>query len=272
MDAVPAALQRRREEAAAAFGRDSPPVLIGAGEPIGKPGGQDQTYPFIPHPEYYWLSACRRSGGVLAFDPREGWTHFVRPVDAVERLWEGDPAEPRGTDVALLPEWVVARAPRRAIGLGVPPPGFELDVDRVEAWRERLDVARRPKDAVELALLDRAVLATVAGHARAREAIRPGASERGIRIEIEAQMFRHGATGVGYDTIVGTGAHAAVLHFAPGERTVAAGDLVLVDAGAEIDGYTADVTRTYPAGDAFTPRQQAIYDIVLAAEIEAKLG
>ena len=60
-----------------------------------------------------------------------------------------------------------------------------------------------------------------------------------------------------------------MLHFEPGARIVERDDLVLIDAGAAISGYAADVTRTYPAGDRFTPRQQAIYDLVLAAQLEA---
>jgi Xaa-Pro aminopeptidase len=93
----------------------------------------------------------------------------------------------------------------------------------------------------------------------------PGISEREIQIELEAEMFRHGAHGVGYGSIVGIGTNAAILHFEPGARTAKPNDLVLIDAGGEYAGYTADVTRTYPIGDRFTPEQQAIYDIVLAA-------
>ena len=132
----------------------------------------------------------------------------------------------------------------------------------------RLDTVRRRKDSAEVELLGRAVKATAAGHAKAREVIRPGISERHIQIEMEAEMFRQGADCMGYGTIVGVGSHAAVLHFEPGDRVVTPDDLVLIDAGGAISGYTADVTRTYPAEDRFTPRQQAIYDLVLAAESE----
>ncbi|MGA1196240.1 MAG: aminopeptidase P N-terminal domain-containing protein, partial [Candidatus Latescibacterota bacterium] len=82
-------IAKRQDRVAQAFGNDAPIVLIGAGKPIGKPGGHDQVYPFIPHPQYYWLTGSSRWGGVLAFDPEAGWTHFVRPVTDAERLWEG---------------------------------------------------------------------------------------------------------------------------------------------------------------------------------------
>ena len=64
-------------------------VLAAAGEPIGKPGGLDQTYPFIPHPTYYWLTGSRRPGGVVAYDARDGWTDFVAPATVAVGLWEG---------------------------------------------------------------------------------------------------------------------------------------------------------------------------------------
>jgi Xaa-Pro aminopeptidase len=135
--------------------------------------------------------------------------------------------------------------------------------------RERLDAVRRVKDAAELALVDRAIRATAAGFERARDVIRPGVTERAVQIEIEAEFFRHGAEGVGYGTIVGAGPRAAILHSTPGPTVVGREDVVLVDAGGEIALYTADVTRTFAAGGRFTHEQQAIYDLVLAAELAA---
>jgi len=259
-------LEARRQRAAQTLAGEGGLVLIGAGRPIPKPGGLDQTYPFRPHPEYYWLTGSWRWGGVLALDPREGWVHFVRPVSDEERLWEGAVGGVDGEDVANLPAWLKARAGKRLAILGSAIEGVEGDGELAVALRECLDALRRPKDAAELELLARAVAATAAGHAKAREVIRPGASERQIQVELEAEMFRQGADAVAFGTIVGVGSNAAVLHFQPGGRTVHPGDLVLVDAGGEVSGYAGDVTRTYPAGDRFTAKQQAIYDLVLAAE------
>jgi Xaa-Pro aminopeptidase len=135
--------------------------------------------------------------------------------------------------------------------------------------RETLDRVRRLKDDSEVALVSRAAEATAAGFAKAREVIKPGVKERRIQIEMEAEMSRRGAEGTGFGTIVGAGTHAAVLHFEPGDRVVGTGDLVLIDAGAAIHDYCADVTRTFPAGDRFAPEQQAVYDLVLAAQLAA---
>ena len=261
-------LEKRRRHVAEALGNQSPTVLIGAGEPISIPGGLDQTYPFTAHPEYYWLTGSQRSGGVLAYSQQEGWAHFVRPVTPAERLWEGNPDAPEGEDIAGLSKWLERYSSTEIAVLGSPIQGVEGDEEFAAEMRARLDTVRRRKDSAEVELLVRAVKATAAGHAKAREVIRPGISERRIQIELEAEMFRQGADSVGYGTIVGVGSHAAVLHFEPGERIVNPDDLVLIDAGGAISGYTADVTRTYPAENRFTPRQQAVYDLVLAAEAE----
>lgn len=262
-------LERRRQRAAGVFGDDRTIVLFGSGKPVQIPGGQDQTYPFIPYPEYYWLTGSRRWGGVLAYDPQDGWKHFVRPISQNERLWEGGGEEVEGEDVAGLQSWLEQRPGRPVAVIGGAVDNVRNDPQRAAALQLSIDGVRRRKDAAEVALIERAAAATAAGHAKAREAIRPGISERRIRVEMEAEMFRHGAESVAFDTIVGAGTHAAVLHFAPGARTVKPDDLVLIDAGAAVAGYAADVTRTYPAGDRFTPRQQAIYDLVLAAQLNA---
>ncbi len=262
-------LERRRGRATRALGDDTPIVLFGAGTPVPKPGGQDQTYPFIPYPEYYWLTGSRRWGGVLAYDPRDGWKHFVRPVSQSERLWEGGVEAVEGEDVAELPGWLEKRTGRPIAVIGAPVENVDNDPQLATTLQTSMDEIRRHKDHAEIELIERAAAATAAGHARAREAIRPGICERRIRVELEAEMYRHGADDVAFDTIVAAGTHAAVLHFEPGARIVEPDDLVLIDAGAAISGYAADVTRTYPAGDRFTPRQQAIYELVLAAQREA---
>jgi Xaa-Pro aminopeptidase len=261
-----ATIADRRRRTEQAFGTSSPLVLIAAGVPVPKPGGADQCYPFLPHPEYYWLTGFRRWGGILAFEAGRGWTHFVRPITAEEQLWEGGGDAPDGIDVEQFADWLKDRGDGAIAALGEPIPDVSGDEQLSQLSRERLDVVRRVKDRGEIDLVQRAVGATAAGFARAREMIRPGVTERAIQIEIEAEMFRHGADGLGYETIVGIGNRAGILHSTPGPVIAAAEDVVLIDAGGTILGYTADVTRTFPAGDHFTAEAQAIYDIVLTAE------
>ncbi|MDA0710047.1 MAG: M24 family metallopeptidase [bacterium] len=261
------AIADRRTRVARAFGDDAPIVLMAAGEPIPIPGGHDQVYSFIPHPHYFWLTGSRRWGGVLAYDPVEGWTHFVRPVSDAERLWEGVGEGIEGEDIARLSDWLADRKGRSVVstGAGV----VRHDGEWALEMAHRLDSERRHLDAAELAFLGQAIAATAAGHVKASEVIRPGRTERQVQLAIEHEMKCMGAHAMGYGTIVGAGDHAAVLHFEPGDRVIGHHDLVLVDAGGAVNGYTADVTRTYPAGDAFTPEQQAIYDIVADAETAA---
>jgi Xaa-Pro aminopeptidase len=152
--------------------------------------------------------------------------------------------------------------------LGFPLRGVRADDALTVCIRERFTHARRPKDATELSVLRRGAAATATGYAKLQEELRPGVTERALQIELEAEFFRQGATRPGYNTIVGTGPHSAVLHFEPGARKTADGDFVLVDAGAEIDRYVTDVTRTYVVG---TPSafQRDLYQVVLAAQEKA---
>lgn len=259
-------LAKRQQQAANALSDVPATILVMAGEPIGIPGGHDQTYPFIVHPEYYWLTGSRRWGGAMLLEPGSMWQHFQRPVDVDEQLWEGAPQQPQenSLDVALLHEQLEKSPPQELVVLG-DKKSFTTKCEWQNEVQLRFDAVRRPKDAAELLLIRKAIAATAAGFARAEAIIQPGVTERGIQIELEAEMFRHGAEGTGYDSIVGAGTRAAILHSIPGATRVGPEDLVLIDAGGHSEGYTADVTRTFPGGDTFSAEQQAIYDVVLDA-------
>jgi Xaa-Pro aminopeptidase len=262
MDSI---IEARRAKAAVAWNLSDEVVLIAAGSPIGIPGGMDQCFEYRIHPEYRWLAEDRRPGSILAFDPKEGWTRFTPAVTDLERIWDGVTSEPSGPYLDEFGEWMRQRENRTQLHLGAGGEGNE----REQKLREQLTHVRRPKDDSEIELMKLAASATAAGHKAAREFVRPGITEREIQIELEATFFRNGADRTGYHSIVGTGTNSAVFHFSPGKRVVQPNDVVLIDAGAEVDGYVIDVTRTYPAGDKFTPEQQAIYDIVLEAEVNS---
>src|SRR5689334_20815037 len=104
-------LEHRRAMVAAAWGLDHGVVLVNAGCEIPVPGRGDRAYPFRAHAEYLYLADRERPGGVLAFDPGEGWVEFVEPVTAEELLWSGLEGDregvPAGTrPIAELPEWL----------------------------------------------------------------------------------------------------------------------------------------------------------------------
>ena len=103
-----------------------------------------------------------------------------------------------------------------------------------------------PRTRSNLNRMTRAVDAAVAGHLAAWRVARHGLSERALQIEMEAEFFRHGGARTAYGSIVGSGPNSAILHGTPGDRVMSDGELVLIDAGAEIEGYASDVTRTFP--------------------------
>jgi len=262
MDEIGTQLARRRDAAARAWDLGDELVLIAAGDPIPIPGRGDPTYPFKAHSEYLYLTDRNRPGGVLAFDPAEGWHDFVAPVTAEETLWEGaSPGDAGGLPVDGLADWLAARGGREVVRLGAGGDGGAL--------RHALNAVRRVKDPVELERMRRAAASTQAGFAALRELIEPGRSERELQIELEAAFFRAGADGLAFDTIVGGGPNAAVLHFPPSARQIQDGELVLVDAGAEYRAYAADVTRTYPAGGSFGAEQEELHGLVRAAMVAA---
>jgi Xaa-Pro aminopeptidase len=268
--AIAVQLERRRRAAAERWQLDDQVVLIGAGHRIPVPGRGDRTYPFRVHSEYLYLTDRERPGGVLAFDPHEGWVDFVAPVTRDERLWEGAPADAQeGVPLADLAAWLGQRKGRPVACLGAALPDV-ASADQLEAdLRYGLNHVRRQKDAVELARMRAAERATRAGFAQVAPLIEPGRSERELQIELEAAFFRGGADFLAFDTIVGSGPNSAVLHFPPTSRRVAEGELVLIDAGAEYRGYASDITRTYPASGRFTPEQQELYAIVAGAGVSA---
>jgi Xaa-Pro aminopeptidase len=266
-------LSARRRRLASALPWEDAILLVGSGEPIPLPEGSDQTYPFRSHADYYYLAGHECAGGVVAFDPRDrsapdgGWISFVPAVTEGERVWEGREQMP-GTPLASLDAWLAARRGRPIAMLGAPLRTLSADETLTRLTRAWFLHARRPKDAHEVNLIRRAAAATAPGYATLRSLLRPGVTERALQIGLEAEFFRHGATRPGYGTIIGSGPNAAVLHFEPSSRAAQQGEFVLVDAGAEIDRYMADVTRTYVVGEP-TPFQRDLYQVVLAAEERA---
>ncbi len=254
-------LAERRARAAKAWGLTREIVLVGSGEPVFLPGHQDQTYPFRAHAEYFWLTDREKPGGVLAYDPKEGWTDFVPAVTEAQRVWEGASGAD-GVPLDDLAKWLKKRGKRPTAVLGSRVKGVKSDASLVRRLREGLLDARRPKDNEELRRMREAARATAAGFAKIAPMIRSGVTERALEIEIEAEFFRNGAERTAYDTIVGSGPNSGVLHFMPTSRAVREGELVLIDAGAEVQGYACDVTRTYAASGKFTPEQRDIYAIV----------
>jgi Xaa-Pro aminopeptidase len=180
-------------------------------------------------------------------------------VTAEELLWSGLEGDregvPEGTrPLGELDDWLGGREARH---LGATPnPDVEL--------RDALIRVRRPKDELELERMRAAESATRAGFAELVPLIEAGRTERELQVALEAAFLRNGGDSLAYESILAAGDHAAVLHFAPTDRELGSGELLLVDAGAEYRGYASDVTRTYPIGS-FTAEQALVHETVRRA-------
>ena len=246
--------------------------------------------------ELFYLTGVREPGAVAVLRP-EGehgdFVLFVRPRSLEEERWSGERLGPErarevfgadttyGSDVLSeqLPKWLV-EAENVYFRIGTDSPVQSLVIGALETARLRgarkgvgprgiidpgrlLDPVRLVKDPEELERMRRAATITVAAFAEMFGAVRPGAGEWELEGILDGAFRRKGAWGPAYPTIVGSGPNACVLHYLDNDRTLREEDLVLVDAGAEVDLYVSDITRTFPVSGSFTAAQRAIYDLVL---------
>jgi len=127
---------------------------------------------------------------------------------------------------------------------------------------------RLHKTPEEVELMQRAADISAEAHVLAMKKTRPGMNEFQVESLIEAYMRENGASGVAYNSIVGGGENATILHYVENNRPLNDGDLLLVDAGAEYRGYAADITRTFPVNGKYTQPQREVYDVVLDVQLK----
>jgi Xaa-Pro aminopeptidase len=163
-----------------------------------------------------------------------------------------------GTLDARVAGWLSAvRAKART---GVTAPAIAADVLPL------LDEMRLLKDAHEQAIMQRAAEISAQAHIRAMRAARAGVHEYELEAELLYEFRRNGAQAPAYNSIVAAGANACVLHYSANNAQSRDGDLVLIDAGCELDGYASDITRTFPVNGRFSAPQKRLYELVLAAQ------
>ena len=129
-----------------------------------------------------------------------------------------------------------------------------------------LAVLRQMKSGTELAEIRKAIAATDTGLRRAMQFCRPGANEYELQAEIEYAMARAGAQAQSFPSIIGSGPNALIPHYELNRRATRAGEVVVMDVGAEMGGYAADITRTIPVSGKFTTAQRKVYETVLRAQ------
>ena len=152
---------------------------------------------------------------------------------------------------------------RRMARTGVSAPASAVDLLPL------LDEMRLFKDAGEQATMLRAAAISSQAHARAMRSARPGMHEYELEAELLYEFRRNGAQAPAYNSIVAAGANACVLHYSANNARSQDGDLILIDAGCELDGYASDITRTWPVNGRFSAPQKRLYELVLAAQSAA---
>jgi Xaa-Pro aminopeptidase len=167
--------------------------------------------------------------------------------------------------MGLDPEWDArairwVNAVRARVRTGVAAP------ERVQDVRAPIDDMRLIKDAHELGIMRRAARIAAQAHRRAMQRTRAGRTEYEIEAELLYEFRRNGAQFPAYSPIVAGGANACVLHYVFNDAPLHDGDLLLIDAGCELDGYASDITRTFPVNGRFSGAQREVYEIVLAAQ------
>jgi len=213
---------------------------------------------------------------------RETWDGFRYGPEAAGAAFGFDEAYPIEDIDAKMPD-ILANAPALHYAHGKHP-ALDAQVQRwTDAVRARarggivapetthnvrvaLDDMRLFKDEHEVAIMRRAGAVSGLAHERAMRATRPGMFEYEIEAELLHEFRRNGSQFPAYTPIVASGPNACTLHYNANNRRIADGDLVLIDAGCELDGYASDITRTYPANGVFSGPQRTLYELVLAAQ------
>lgn len=289
---------KRRQQLMRMMGEGNVAIIPAAHE---KSRNRDVTYPFRQDSDFYYLTGFAEPDALLVLAPGRAAGEmllFVRPKDPQKEQWEGYRAGTAGAaadyaaDEAFELDQVDVQLPRLLNGAEkiFYTVGLHADFDqRLLGWVNTLRGGARTgakppseivvldhflhdlrlfKSKAELKVMQRAADIASAAHCRAMRHCEPGTFEYQIEAEIWHEFRQHN-TREAYQSIVGGGANACVLHYIENQAVLNDGDLLLIDAGCEVDYYASDITRTFPVNGRFNGEQRAIYEIVLAAQLAA---
>ena len=261
----------------------------------------DVDYEYRPDSDLYYLTGFPEPGAAAALLPGHAahpFVLFVRPRKKEAEIWTGrrtgveGAVKDWGAAAAFSVDELETRLEKLLEGreslyypLGRYPEADAVVIRAIQNLRGRrrqgtaypvrildpveiLHEMRLFKHEEELARIRRASRISSEAHEAAMRAVRPGMAEYEVQAVIEYHFKKGGAAFPGYPTIAGSGPNATILHYTENNRTMKAGELLLVDAGGEYGCYTADITRTYPVGGKFSREQAALYDVVLRAQAE----
>ena len=261
---------------------------------------RDSMFPYRHDSYFYYMSGFPEPDAVIALvadadgdrhvlfcrekdQEREIWDGFRYGPDAAREIFGFDEAHPIAELDGMLPDLAADRPAlytplglfaawdhkissllnevRKRVRTGVAAPEEIVDV------RQAIDALRLVKDEHEIALMRRAASISASAHRRAMDRTRAGWHEYQVEAELAHEFLRSGAQAVAYPSIVAGGPNACVLHYRENSRQLQDGELLLIDAGCEYQGYASDITRTFPVSGRFTGPQKAVYEVVLAAQL-----
>lgn len=290
---------RRRKELMSLMGPNSIAIVPAAQLLVRN---RDVEYPFRQDSDFHYLSGFDEPDAVLVLLParKQGQVVlFCQERDPEKELWHGYRAGPEGacadygaddafpiSDIdEILPGliegrervfYAMGRAPqfdrqimdwintiRSKVRSGAHPPGEFVDLDHL------LHEMRLLKTPAELKLMRRAARVSAAAHIRAMETARAGLNEYHLEAELHHEFMSSGCRKWAYPPIVGGGDNGCILHYIDNNQVLKDGDLVLIDAGCELDGYAADITRTFPVNGVYSEPQRQLYQVCLDAQLAA---
>ncbi|KAA0449515.1 MAG: M24 family metallopeptidase [Candidatus Thioglobus sp.] len=244
----------------------------------------DVFYPFRAHSDFWYLTGFSEPQAVAVFSEGK-YIIFLREKDAKTEIWNGKclgvdaASKVLGADLAYpisalktqLPQLIKAA---KNIYYDFKPCPLDdeimhcLALTKTHSFAKYLHEMRLIKDDSEIASMQKAADISVAAHQLAIEQTKPDLFEYEIGAIFDANFRKHNATHA-YEPIVAGGKNACVLHYIKNDKRLNAGELLLIDAGCEVDGYAADISRTFPINGKFSPAQRQIYQLVLDAQLAA---
>ena len=264
---------------------------------------RDSEFPYRHDSDFFYLTGFEEPGATLvlkiagSISQTQLESHlFCRPKDAEREIWDGIRLGPEAAPEVLGVEYAHSNheldsklsellADQEAVYVrlsesaetdrrlrhwmkqvrgqaraGVNPPSEFHDVESL------IHEMRLFKDAHEIDIMRRAATISARAHIRAMQTCKPGMREYHLEAELLHEFRHSGAQSVAYNSIVASGANACILHYRASNAELRSGELCLIDAGCELDGYASDITRTFPVNGKFSGPQRALYDITLASQ------
>ena len=267
-------------------------AVIGAAREVIR--NRDAEYPFRQSSDFWYLTGFNEPDAILVLRPDAPDCLFVRPRNPDQEVWTGRRLGPERVSEQLgidegMPlqsfsermrtlladvSWleypfacpVTSELVNTVLGsIGTHARHTGQVTHRVDL-SQSLHQARMIKSSEEIDAMQSAARISAMGHVEAMRACRPGMTEDQLASVVEHCFRMQGSPAVAYQTIVGGGDNACILHYVDRHDVLESGDLVLIDAGCEVEGYAGDITRTFPVNGIFSEAQAAVYDCVLAAQ------